>query len=200
MDLPVELPVDRPVLTFPQAEAEALGAAYRAASVILEYGSGGSTVLASDMGKTVFSVESDKGWLAQMQLWFDGQKPKGRVVLHHGDIGPTGKWGMPKAPRSFRNWPRYALSVWERPDFEQPDVILVDGRFRPACLMATAFRTRRPVRVFFDDYAGRPSYHAVEEMFRPVALHGRMAEFHLDPTPIPVDRLDWIISLFLRPQ
>lgn len=200
MDLPLDLPVDRPVLTFPQAEAEALGAAYRAASVILEYGSGGSTVLASDMGKTVFSVESDKGWLAQMQLWFDGQKPKGRVVLHHGDIGPTGKWGMPKAPRSFRNWPRYALSVWERPDFEQPDVVLVDGRFRPACLMATAFRTRRPVRVFFDDYAGRPSYHAVEEMFRPVALHGRMAEFHLDPTPIPVDRLDWIISLFLRPQ
>lgn len=184
----------------PEAEAECLAQAYRAASVVLEYGSGGSTILASDMGKTVFSVESDKSWLTKMEDWFAGHKPKGRVVLHHGDIGPTGKWGMPQAPRSFRSWPSYPLAVWDRPDFEQPDVVLIDGRFRPACMLATAFRTTRPVQVLFDDYAERPAYHAIEEMFRPVALHGRMAEFRIEPTAIPADRLEWVMSFFLRPQ
>lgn len=192
--------VERPVLTLPEAEAECLGQAYKAAKVILEYGSGGSTVLAADMGKTVTSVESDPDWLAKMDAWFAGHKPKGRVVLHHGDIGPTAKWGMPKAPRSFRSWPGYALSVWDRPDFLQPDVVLIDGRFRPACLLATAFRTTRPVRVLFDDYAERPAYHQIEEMFRPIALHGRMAEFLVEPTAIPAARLDWVMSFFLRPQ
>ena len=58
----------RPVLTLPPAEAEALRAAYAIADVILEYGSGGSTALAAEMpGKTVFSVESDAAWLAGMQ-------------------------------------------------------------------------------------------------------------------------------------
>lgn len=184
----------------PEVEAEALAAAYREASVILEYGSGGSTVLASDMGKTVFSVESDAEWLAGMRGWFADHKPKGRVVLHHGNIGPTGKWGAPTGPKSFRNFPGYALSVWDRDDFEHPDLVLIDGRFRPACLLATAFRVSRPVRVLFDDYVERPQYHDIETMLRPVKMHGRMAEFHVTPTAIPAERLDWVIGWFLRPQ
>lgn len=190
----------RPVLTLPEVEAEALASAYRDASVILEYGSGGSTVLASDMGKTVFSVESDAAWLDGMRTWFDQHKPKGRVVLHHANIGPTGKWGAPTGPKSFRNFPGYALSVWDRADFEHPDLVLIDGRFRPACLLATAFRISRPVRVLFDDYAGRPHYHDIETMLRPSRMHGRMAEFQLVPTAVPAERLDWVIAWFLRAQ
>ena len=45
--------VERPFLTLPEAEAEALAAAYARADVILEYGSGGSTALALDLGKFV---------------------------------------------------------------------------------------------------------------------------------------------------
>lgn len=192
--------MERPVLTMPETEAEALTAAYRDASVILEYGAGGSTLLASDMGKTVFSVESDAKWIARIQEWFDGHKAKGRVVLHHANIGPTGKWGMPTGARSFRSFPGYALSVWAREDFQHPDVVLVDGRFRPACLLATAFHIQRPVTVLFDDYAERDAYHGVEDMFRPVRMHGRMAEFHLEPTPVPAERLDWVMGWFLKPH
>jgi hypothetical protein len=192
--------LERPVLTLPEAEAEALATAYRKAGVILEYGSGGSTVLGAEMGKTIFSVESDAKWCARMRVWFDSQPVKGKVVLHHANIGPTKKWGMPVGSSGFRGFPGYALSIWDQPGFEHPDVVLVDGRFRPACLLAAAFRITRPVTLLFDDYAERPAYHGIEEMFRPAALHGRMAEFHLTPTPFPVERLSWVMGWFLRPQ
>ncbi len=194
------LDVDRPILTLPEDEAEAVASAYRTARVILEYGSGGSTALAYDMGKTVFSVESDAEWCAKMQAWFDERPQKGRVVLHHADIGPTKKWGMPTNNAEFRRFPDYALSVWDLPGFEHPDVVLIDGRFRPACLLATAFRITRPVTVLLDDYAGRSAYHEVETMFRPSAMHGRMAEFAIAPTPITADRLSWVMGWFLKPQ
>lgn len=192
--------IPRPELTLPEAEAAALAAAYARATVVLEYGSGGSTAMAADLGKTVFSVESDAKWLAGMQAWFEAQPPKGKVLLHHGDVGPTGKWGAPVGPKSFRHFPGYALSVWDRADFEHPDVVLIDGRFRPACLLATAFRATRPVTVFMDDYAERPAYHEIESFLAPTCLHGRMAEFHVSPTPLPVDRLEWVIGWFLKPQ
>lgn len=190
----------RPELTFPESEAKALASAYAAATTILEYGSGGSTVLGAELGKAVFSVESDADWLAGMQVWFDSNPTQGSVVLHHGDIGPTGKWGAPVGPKSFRNFPGYALSVWDRDDFEHPDVVLVDGRFRPACLLATAFRITRPVTVLVDDYAVRPQYHDIETLLKPERLHGRMAEFKVEPTAIPADRLNWVIGWFLKAQ
>lgn len=192
--------LQRPVLTLPPAEAEVVADAYGAADVILEYGSGGSTALAHELGKTVFSVESDADWLAGMARWFAGKPGADRVRLHHADIGPTGDWGKPRDLRGYRRFPGYALSVWERADFQPPDVVLIDGRFRPSCLLATAFLTRRPVRVLFDDYIDRARYHAVEELFPRHALHGRMAEFHIEPTAIPADRLNWIIGWFLQPQ
>lgn len=191
---------ERPILTLPEAEAEAVARAYRGADVILEYGSGGSTALAADMGKTVFSVESDAEWCARMQAWFNAVPAKGSVTLHHADIGPTKKWGMPTGMAAFRRFPGYALSIWDHPAFQHPDVVLIDGRFRPACLLATAFRITRPVTVLFDDYADRPAYHDIEAMFRPTAMHGRMAEFALDPTPLAADRLSWVMGWFLKPQ
>ena len=191
---------DRPILTLPDVEAAALASALRTASVVLEYGAGGSTLLAAEMGKTVISVESDVEWLEGMREWFDRHPPKGDVVLHHADIGPTGKWGMPTGPKAFRKFPGYALDIWDHPRFRHPDLVLIDGRFRPACLLATAFRITRPVTVLFDDYVGRAPYHGIEAMFRPTALYGRMAEFHLKPTPIPADQLAWVMGWFLKPQ
>ncbi len=192
--------VERPFLTLPEAEAEALAAAYARADVILEYGSGGSTALALDLGKTVISVESDAQWCANMQAWATGHPNKARLTLHHANIGPTKKWGAPDGTAAFRRFPDYALSVWDLPGFAHPDVVLIDGRFRPACLLATAFRINRPVTVLFDDYAERDVYHGIQQMFQPTALHGRMAEFAVQPTAFPSDRLSWVMSWFLKPQ
>lgn len=62
--------IERPALTLPPEEAEWVCSHYQAANVILEYGSGGSTVLASELsGKKVFSVESDKMWYRMMKRY-----------------------------------------------------------------------------------------------------------------------------------
>ena len=189
-----------PVLTLPALEAEAVALAYGEARVILEYGSGGSTVLAGKTsGALVFSVESDAKWLADMQGYFNAEPPAAKVVLHHGDIRPTREWGQPVDTKAFHKWPSYALSVWERPDFVQPNVVLIDGRFRLACFLTTLYRCQAPVTVLWDDYIDRQPYHKVEELVRPTALIGRMAVFDLVPTPFPVERLGWIIETYLRP-
>ncbi|MDP1669751.1 MAG: hypothetical protein Q8L58_12020 [Phaeovulum sp.] len=193
------LPV-RPKLTMPPDEAAALARAYAGAAVILEYGSGGSTILAAEMpGKLVFSVESDKAWLAGMARWFAENPPAADLRLHHADIGPTGPWGKPLDDASFRKWPGYPNSVWDREDFAHPDVVLIDGRFRAACFATVALRITRPVTVLVDDYIDRPAYHEVESLAPRAEMIGRMARFELAPQPFPAQRMGWFLSLFLRP-
>lgn len=193
--------LERPKLTLPEAEATAVRTYYNVAQVILEYGSGGSTVLAAEMpGKTVFSVESDADWIAMMRDWFKANPPVSDVRLHHGDIGPTKAWGAPADDAQFRRWPSYPVSVWDRPDFVHPDVVLVDGRFRAACFLTTLFRISRPVLLLWDDYMNREGYHAMEAFAPRVRTHGRMAEFHLEPTAIPPEKLGLILTTYLRPN
>ena len=59
--------------------------------------------------------------------------------------------------------------------------------------------TGQVVTVLFDDYVSRPAYHVVEQMIRPIALHGRMAQFQIDPTPMPASPERWITASFQRP-
>lgn len=189
-----------PKLTLPPDEALCVGEAYEAAEVILEYGSGGSTVMAGAMpDKTVFSVESDPKWLADMVAWFAANPPRATVHMHHGDIGPTKAWGHPVNDASFRAWPSYPLSVWHRPDFRHPDVVLIDGRFRAACFLAAQFLVTRPTTVLIDDYIDRGAYHKVTEIAGEPEMIGRMARFQIIPRPVPPERLLWIMETFLRP-
>ena len=174
---------------------------YEVASVVLEYGSGGSTVLAAEMpGKQVFSVESDPVWAAGIQTWLDTAGLAAQVTLHVVDIGPTGDWGAPVSDEGWRHYHHYPLSVWDRGDFQHPDVVLIDGRFRAACLMATMLRIERPVTVLFDDYVDRKFYHRVEAFAEPVAFIGRMARFELEPRVFPSRDMTRIFDLFTRPN
>lgn len=196
-------PIKRPELTLPEAEAAALRAAYACASVILEYGSGGSTVMASEMaGKTVFSVESDQDW-AQMMRAFLAQNPPvtgTEVDVIWSDIGPTKDWGFPRNNSGWTRYAHYPLAVWDLPEFRQPDVVLVDGRFRTGCAMAVALRTTRPVVMLVDDYKRRRQYHLIEEFLgAPLRLYGRMAEFDVKPMALPAERLLSIIEMMTRP-
>lgn len=197
-----DVALTRPELTLPDAEAARVARAYEAAEAILEYGSGGSTVLAAELaGKTVFSVESDRNWAEMMRGWLRRNPPAAntRVEVIWADIGETGEWGKPVNRRGWRQYPEYPLAVWQRPDFVQPDVVLVDGRFRPGCAMATAFCTQKPVTLLVDDYAPRKGYHAIEEFLGCPRLTGRMAEFDVAPTPVPPDRLLPIVKMMMRP-
>lgn len=190
-----------PQLTMPPEEAAELTAAYAGARVILEYGSGGSTVLAAELpGKTVFSVESDKAWVARLRDWFALHPPASPVTMHHAYIGRTREWGFPKSLKQHTHWAAYPLGIWDEPGFVAPDVVLIDGRFRLACLFSVMLRTPHPVTVLWDDYEGRPHYHRVEEFIQPVARTGRMARFEITPSQLQPRMLRLLADSYLDPR
>ena len=195
-----DMSLSRPEMTFPEAEAAWLREAYEGAEVILEYGSGGSTVMAAEIGgKTVFSVESSKKWAKMMRRWFEAHPPDGgHVEIVPIWVGPVKKWGMPIDDSHSNRFPRYPLKIWDHADFRQPDVVLVDGRFRIACVLATLYRTQKPVTLYFDDYTERTKYHIIEDFIPLKETRGRMARFDIEPTPIPPERLMQIMALFNR--
>ena len=181
-------------LTFPKAEADYLRGQFTAGRSILEYGSGGSTVLAATAGCRVISVESDRDWAARMAEHLASISAEAHV--HYADVGPTGDWGAPTGPHGFRKYHAYALSVWDRPDLHAPDLVLIDGRFRAACLLAVMLRATRPTTVLIDDYAPRAHYHAVETLARKEEMIGRMARFTVTPGPIPPEMMTTAIGWF----
>lgn len=195
MNLPARLE-----LTLPEAEAAALAAAYAGAAIILEYGSGGSTLMASDLpDKRIYTVESDRAFIDRLHDWYAGNPPASMPLLHHAAIGPTRNWGYPADETTFRQWPAYVQGIWDHRDFLPPDVVLIDGRFRLACLLTTALRTTQPVMVLVDDYIDRPSYHEAEAMLGAPRMIGRMAQFDLVPGMIPMNRLRLVIDSHMRP-
>ena len=176
-----------PPLTLPPDETMLLKHHYAQAKVILEYGSGGSTVFAAqNPGKLIFSVESDRDWYLSLQRKFDEAELLSDPILYHADIGKTGLWGRPVDDRDWSKFYRYPLTIWAEPFFRQPDVVLIDGRLRPACFVATCLNSHAPVTILFDDYFNRNSYKIVENLIAPTEIVGRMAIFHITPRAWPV--------------
>lgn len=190
----------KPELRVPPAEVDWLRQIYGSAQVILEYGSGGSTVLAAELpGLAIFSVESDAAAADRLEAWFDAHPPLADVTIHRAPIGPTRAQGVPETDQGWRTYHRYPLSIWDRLDFRHPDTVLIDGRFRPACLLAVLYRTSRPVTVLFDDYTSRDVYLEVEKFVVPAEIRGRMARFEISPQPFPAERMTEVMDFFTRP-
>ena len=96
----------------------------------------------------------------------------------------------------WRHYHRYPNSIWDAPYFREPDVVLIDGRFRVACLLTVMMRCTKPTRVLFDDYGDRPKYQTVEALITPAARIGRMAEFIVEPQMIQPEHLGFVIEQY----
>ena len=147
----------------------------------LEYGSGGSTLMASrlEVGE-IISVNSDKECLAAVQSALSSSHSNSKLHSIYVDVGPTGEWSRPIDEKSAHLWPNYCSQVWsyiQERNTLNPDLILVKGRFRPACLLTSMAFAKPGTRILFDDYYDRPQYHIVERHFKPTGGAGRMAEF-----------------------
>lgn len=158
------------------------------AQCLLEFGAGGSSMTAARLKvPTVISVESDADFLAATNAAVRAAGNHTSFVGHHADIGPTMEWGNPADRSKVHLWPRYCSSVWARianESLPQPDLVLIDGRFRVACLLTTLLMARPGATILFDDYFDRPNYHRVEAWATPVGRAGRMAEFTVPSTPL----------------
>lgn len=153
----------------------------------LEFGAGGSTVLAAELGvETIISVESDAGFLDAVR---EAAGDHGGLIKPHPvDIGKTVEWGNPADATQAAKWPSYPSSVWQHildHRYPSPDLVLIDGRFRAACCLISAMYARPGTSILFDDYFDRPHYHVVENYLQPVGRAGRMAHFVV---PESIDR------------
>jgi hypothetical protein len=178
------------------ARIDALSTALSRSKVYLEFGMGGSTVLAARLGvPTVFSVDSSPEWVQHVTSQI-GQLPSltGKVKLLHADLGPIGEWGYPKGAEKISNWPSYYHGPWRTVHAAglQPDLVLIDGRFRVACFLYSLTQLKAGATILWDDYTNRPEYHSVERYLEPVAHHDQMAVFEVtgqEDLPAVIDSL-----------
>lgn len=167
------------------------------AKVFLEYGSGGSSVLASGYPLTrIYSVDSDRNFLRAVTEKVKAMgAPEDRYLPIFTDIGPTEAWGHPSSKLSATLWPQYASNVWDviTERDEKPDLILIDGRFRVASFLISALMAPAGCVILFDDYFDRSSYHVVEQFIVPRRSAGRMAEF-----VVPTRRPDGLLLALMH--
>lgn len=167
-----------------EACTETLYQHYAKADQILEYGAGSSTLFAVDQGKTVVSTESNLQRMESITAQVEQAQAPGLLHDIVVDIEQAGPSGAVMNPARKKQWPEYATRCWQfcREQGIEPSVVSIDGRFRVACMVATCYFTRKPCRVFFDDYVNKPKYHAVEAFIKPVQLiDNYMAVFDVQP-------------------
>lgn len=170
--------------------AERLKHEYENSTCVLEYGGGASTLLALRSSiNYLFTVESDKSFVmaltkraTHVRTTIEGCNTKFFPVYQ--EIGPVGSWGRPmrKDSKTIQRFPKYATDVWKLINGEgvNPDFVLVDGRFRVACVVATIMEAKRipgvglPL-IWVDDFVGRKSkYKVIEELlYKPEIVANR---------------------------
>jgi hypothetical protein len=171
----------------PQVAVDRLEALLKGCEVYLEFGSGGSTVLAARLGvRQLISVESDADWCRELISHMDSFGSVEKYLLY-ADIGATGPWGNPVSDSDWKKWHKYPLIAWDLCMERNivPTLILIDGRFRVASFLATLIYSPPGATVLFDDYIDRIHYHSIEQFVTPCGYHDRMAEF---VTPSSINR------------
>jgi hypothetical protein len=142
----------------------------------VEFGTGGSTVLASKHVKnSILSVDSSRQWLDQVKSACASCQTKPELTFI--DIGPTGDWGFPTDASTKARWPDYHSAVWKIPHSDSADLYLVDGRFRVACFAQIVLHCHPNAIIGFHDFSSRPNYHCVREIAQEIATAGDMSFF-----------------------
>ena len=70
----------------------------------------------------------------------EGIKNK-RINLNHVDIGPLKEWGNPLNEESKFKWHNYSEAIISVAKTNNIDLVLVDGRFRVACILTSLLVT-----------------------------------------------------------
>ncbi|QTD56252.1 hypothetical protein [Parasphingorhabdus cellanae] len=157
------------------------------AQYYLEFGSGASTVLAAKAGVKTLCVETDRKYSDAVRKKVGVKAP---VTIIYSDIGLTEEWGYPVFTRpsmiKYARWRNYTEKAFAQIEQSEkfPDMVLVDGRFRVACALATAYHAveaKANCSLYIDDYVGRPHYEQVEGFLGAPKIVGRTACFSIGP-------------------
>lgn len=168
----------------------------------LEYGSGGSTIVAAKSNIRFKTVDSDPFFLGAVKKKITAELGNSNGDFIYCNIGMTQLWGIPVFKRlsaGRRNrWKRYALAPWHGQDASfLPDLVLVDGRFRVACALTTIKHLTHKMlyEILVDDYASRSEYREIEKFAELSSMQGRMAVFK-PKSDVNLDDLDRAIEAY----
>lgn len=164
------------------AKIQLLSESFARAKNYLEYGIGGSTVLAAVSNlASILAIDSSDEWINKVKLEIEKSSFTGNINLIHANLGPTGDWGYPLDESMLKSWPSYYASPWSifHTENRSPDLILIDGRFRTSCFLYSILNCESGTRILWDDYLNRPEYHFVENVLAPQGLVDDMAIFNV---------------------
>lgn len=159
------------------AELDELRSHLENANTYLEYGTGGTTVLACHAGvQTITSVATDLNFCSDLIKKYALRKfiDTGRLNMRHVFVGPTARWGYPIDLPSERQIENYLCWPKTMPD---ADVVLIDGRFRVAVAAQAALSCGPDTVIMIHDYNERPQYKVVEDFLQPVKIVDSLALF-----------------------
>ena len=144
-----------------------------------EFGSGGSTNIASYYKLKVYSVESDVSWHNNLK---NNNISASYITV---DLNAHDR-GYPGINTTLEDWKRYFQAYDSK---YNADIILIDGRFRVACVLDIFPKIRSDTLVLIHDYENRYPYHILEKYYLKVRKWSTLSAFFKNPniTSIPQD-------------
>jgi predicted O-methyltransferase YrrM len=156
----------KPWMCFPAIEQ--LDRLLRADSTVFEYGSGGSTIYFAQRVREVVSIEHEPAWHQRVQAELNRrQLTNVRYELIEPAFDPDYARANIANPTAYvsdddayvgKTFKSYAQSIDRHPDGHF-DLVVVDGRARPSCILH-AINKVRPGGVLLLDQSERPYYLA----------------------------------------
>jgi len=165
---------------------------------VLEFGSGGSTLLFAECAKKLISVESDKKFASLVNKRLKNLNYSSRASVIYANIGPTKSFGQPiscLAPLFKNKYMNYAR-IFDNLDSQfNPDIVFVDGRFRVWCSIQACQKLEKDFILIVDDYFNRTEYYEIENFLGPAKVFSEnTAYFEVQPKSINnsvFDNLDY---------
>lgn len=168
-------------------EEEALLGFFEHATNYLEWGSGGSTYRACKYKKMrITSVESDAEYVTMLtdEDSIKAAQSENRLDFILINIGETKEWGHPVDDSKKHLYSHYSMAPFTRS--EKYDLVLVDGRFRLACVIIAALENEDAV-ILVHDYTLRSSYWAIEKWFTVEVVADTLVRVKINKSTTPKD-------------
>ncbi|EFO79237.1 hypothetical protein OSCT_2900 [Oscillochloris trichoides DG-6] len=148
---------------------------------IFEYGSGSSTLYWLQRGAHLISVEHDRAWYQMVRTYLPASAhldyrlvPPEPLLLPNPDPADPYAYISSHYPQDGSSYRRYATQIDACADASL-DLVLIDGRARPSCLMHAAPKVR-PGGMLILDNSDRLRYqfaaHTFLRDYQPLVLRG----------------------------
>jgi hypothetical protein len=132
-----------PKLTLPKEVSDHLFSLLKKMPLdVLEYGSGGSSLIFAKHAKTLITCDTDSAFLLNLIIHLTSLECSATIHPIHQDVGPVAKWGHPKDPSLFSKFLETVNKPWLVAEKHKinPNLIFIDGRFRIASFVLSLLK------------------------------------------------------------